>query len=242
MALGHIKTGAQVTGKFPGQIDERVSDVENPAVFAIVPAQAIFHGERSACQKVCLIGGDTALAVVGMHPFGPALALFLFQAAAGKLQPGGVEIVALAIQSGAPDQGGKVLQNGEVEVVRFLQLNLTRRKLFRALGDPCFELVIGQAQLIVAPFPTLGKAHGERQSDTAGDQQNESDQQYYLLCDWCRFSHYRVKLARQDELPAGVQSVDKTEPGNALLVLPLPEGNLFLMTVQCAEQRVFSLA
>ena len=80
--------------------------IEYPAILAIMPAQAVFHPEGFPGVEGAEVNVETARQVIRVDAFRPAVAGFLLQRAAGKVQPDLVEEVAAFIQPRHPDQHG----------------------------------------------------------------------------------------------------------------------------------------
>src|SRR5262245_32268419 len=68
--------------------------------------------------------------VVSMHAFSPAVSKFLFDAAAGKLQPGLVKESAALIYVGHPDENGGSICHDPEPRLAFAQLVLSGCTLF----------------------------------------------------------------------------------------------------------------
>ena len=121
LVLGDIEAVTDVADKVPRPRIQRNAVVHNPAIGSIAVLQPVFHIKRAAGVKGVEIVVKTVLKVVGMHAFGPAVALFLFEGAAGEGQPSGVEPDALGMDVGAPDEGGRLVQQGGLQLVGFAQ-------------------------------------------------------------------------------------------------------------------------
>ena len=93
-ALGDVETRPDVAeeravGGEPGH-----AGIEHPSVFAIRPLQAVLHPEGLSAGPCGGVGCQTALQVVRVHAFRPAVADLVLQAASPELQPRLVEEVA----------------------------------------------------------------------------------------------------------------------------------------------------
>src|SRR5690606_28979059 len=86
--------------------------VEDPAVGAVVAAEAELHLERRAGVEGGGVGGEAAVAVVGVDALGPAVAELAVEGAAGEGEPGGVDVVALPVRAGRPHQHGGGVGHG----------------------------------------------------------------------------------------------------------------------------------
>ena len=115
-SVGDVEAGTDVAGKLAGLVVDGPSGVDDPAVLAVVPLQPVFHLERSPDCEMLQVGADAAIEVFCVDAQGPSVADLLLQAAAGELQPGLVEVAALGVRIGTPDQGGKALEQGEREI------------------------------------------------------------------------------------------------------------------------------
>src|SRR5450432_3098870 len=65
--------------------------VQNPAIFPVASAQAVFSGEWLPRVKGICIDCKTSVEVVAVNTIGPPIAELLFQRAAGKVEPALVE-------------------------------------------------------------------------------------------------------------------------------------------------------
>ncbi|GAB1460234.1 hypothetical protein MASR2M50_20080 [Thauera sp.] len=104
LAFGDVVAVADKADEGAIRIAARATLIGDPPITAIDMAQAVLHAERFAIHEGLLPGAQAGLEVVRMNIGSPALALGLFQRAAGELQPGIVEIVAPALGIGGPDQ------------------------------------------------------------------------------------------------------------------------------------------
>ena len=81
--------------------------IGNPAILAAMMPQAVIHLEWLARLEGLEVDVETALEILRMDAFSPAIAEFLFQRPAGEFEPGVVEIVALAVLSARQTRFGK---------------------------------------------------------------------------------------------------------------------------------------
>ena len=75
--------------------------------FKVVVVSERFEGLSPV--KVIQVVRHAPIEIVRVHAFGPAVALLLFDGAAGEGEPRFVEVVALGIESGAPDHDRRML-------------------------------------------------------------------------------------------------------------------------------------
>ena len=103
-AFGDVVAIADIADELAGCVVARRAFILNPAVFAGMMAQAVVHAELLAPVEGRYVGFQAAFKIVRMDAFGPAIAELLFQAAAGKVEPALVEVVALLVDASRPDQ------------------------------------------------------------------------------------------------------------------------------------------
>jgi hypothetical protein len=115
-----IETGTDVTGEPAVQIIEWFALIEQPAIFSIVPAQAVFEGERLARTKCPEKIPPAIRHILRVNSMGPAIAQFLGQAAAREFQPGLVKVIAFRVCVRTPDERGKCIQECQLGVTRRL--------------------------------------------------------------------------------------------------------------------------
>src|SRR5579863_2678404 len=72
-----VNTRTNVTSKGPIRIEAWYSDVENPAIFAVVPPLAILHPEFLTAIKGLNVRIQASLQILGIDPLRPAVAQFL---------------------------------------------------------------------------------------------------------------------------------------------------------------------
>ncbi len=90
----------------------RAALVRDPAIAPVVVTQAILHMAALALVEGVAIRFDAPLEIVRVDPLRPALALFLLQRAAAKLEPGLVEVADRSVGTGGPDQTGQDVEGG----------------------------------------------------------------------------------------------------------------------------------
>ena len=115
-AVGDVEAGADVAGELAVAGVDRAAGVDDPAVLAVVAAQPVFHLEGGAHREVLEVGAHAAVEVFAVNAPRPAVTLFFGEAAAGEVEPGLVEVVALGVDAGAPDERGEVLEQGHGKV------------------------------------------------------------------------------------------------------------------------------
>ena len=126
LAFADIVAVAYVAHERAVQPLNGAAEIDYPAEFAVMSAQAVFHLKGSVSGKGFGIGGKAVFHVVRVHAFCPAVAHFLFHGPAGEIQPGGIEPVAQGVLSGAPDEGRSLVQYGEIELRRFGKVGLSQ--------------------------------------------------------------------------------------------------------------------
>jgi len=68
-----------------------------------VAAEPILHLERLAPREMIEVVLHAAIEIFGVHALGPTVAHLLGERAAGELEPGVVEVVALRVERRPPD-------------------------------------------------------------------------------------------------------------------------------------------
>src|SRR5206468_5857222 len=66
------------------------------------------HLERLPTVEVLEVVRDAAVEIVGVDTLGPTVAHFLLERTAGEVEPGVIEVVALAVDAGAPHHDRRV--------------------------------------------------------------------------------------------------------------------------------------
>src|SRR5690349_5311802 len=94
LLLCDVDTGADVPVEGAIRLESRHARVEDPAVFAIEPSQAVFHAESLACVKGPTVGVQTALYIVPIDALAPAVTDLSFQWPAGEVEPWLIEVRA----------------------------------------------------------------------------------------------------------------------------------------------------
>ena len=102
-----------------------------------MPSQAVFHLERLMSVEVLKVVIHAALKVLGVNPFGPAIADLLGQGPAREGQPPLVEVVAEGVGAGPPDQDGRLLHQQRIFRQRKMRLSTIHNQLQKigALSD-----------------------------------------------------------------------------------------------------------
>src|SRR5690348_3079619 len=93
-ALGNVDNRTDVTHKGVIRVISGLSMIENPAVFSIVPADPILHRERLATIKGLGVSLQASIYIFRVQSRCPAAAQLLFDAAAGEVEPGLIDIGA----------------------------------------------------------------------------------------------------------------------------------------------------
>ncbi len=104
LSFGNVKTMTDVAHEFPFAVVAWATVVEDPPVFAVVAAQAIFDAECLPPVECSGVNFQTALHFVRMNPFRPAVPDFLFERAPREFEPDAIEIVTEFIRAGCPYQ------------------------------------------------------------------------------------------------------------------------------------------
>ena len=99
-----INAGADVTDKLPLRIITRIAFVVDITVCAIVPAQTVFHRERSPCVKCGGVGRETFVEIIRMHTFAPAIAKLFLHFSSSEIEPCLVNEGAELVRAGDPDE------------------------------------------------------------------------------------------------------------------------------------------
>ena len=115
-AVGDVEAGADVAGELAAAGVHRAAGIDDPAVFAVVATQPVLHLEGRAHREMLEVGAHAAVEVFAVYAACPAVADLFGQAAAGEVEPGLVEVVALGVGAGAPDQRREELEQGYGEV------------------------------------------------------------------------------------------------------------------------------
>src|SRR5215470_14322099 len=102
--FGDVHTRSDIAREVFLGVVTRHALIGNPAVFAIVTAQPVLHHERLPGVKGFGVSLKASLQIVRMHAFRPAVSHFLFQRAAGKLEPGLVEEDAELVHTRHPNK------------------------------------------------------------------------------------------------------------------------------------------
>jgi len=76
--FGEVQAGADESGEGAGGVIAGMALVEKPAVFAVVPAQPVFHGKGLRGLEGLGVDLQAMRQIIGMHPGGPAVAQLFF--------------------------------------------------------------------------------------------------------------------------------------------------------------------
>lgn len=104
--LCYIDTTSDVAHEYARVIVKGDTPVKDPAVDAIVSAEAVFHFEDFPAGKMFGVYFEAAVEIVGVNTFCPSVAGFLFHGPPGEGQPDLVEIIAFHCGGGSPDHNG----------------------------------------------------------------------------------------------------------------------------------------
>ena len=77
VAIVDVDAAADEPGERSAVVCKGNTSIENPAVDAVVPAEAVFHFERFATMEVVQIVRDAALQISSVHALGPTVAHLL---------------------------------------------------------------------------------------------------------------------------------------------------------------------
>ena len=146
--LGHVEAQADESGERARREPRRAAG-QHPAVLVVVALEPVLQFERAPVGERGGVRSQVAVAVLGVNVVGPPVPEFLLQHAPGELHPRLVEVRALSVPVGDPDE----CRRGVGEVAEPL-LALAQGVLgLQLIGDvPC-----DHARAEVAPVG----AHGE---------------------------------------------------------------------------------
>src|SRR5262249_53599272 len=102
--VGNIVCTADVTKKHPRGRESWHSLVKHPAVFTVMPSQAVFHREFASSVEGFNVSCETALYVVRMYSLYPTVADFLLQGSPCEHKPAFVEKSAQLVLTRHPDE------------------------------------------------------------------------------------------------------------------------------------------
>src|SRR5579884_2266232 len=102
-SVAQLDAASYKAQKFAAGAGYRSPGIQDPAILAIVAAQAIGHLEGTPRIEVDVPGLQAAGTVVGVYAIGPAIALLLGERAAAEPEPALVEIVTATGGVSAPD-------------------------------------------------------------------------------------------------------------------------------------------
>src|SRR4051812_8284083 len=108
-SLVDVDAAADETRKGASFVGVGNTAIEDPAVHAVVPPEAVFHFERLAPVEVIEVVRYAPLEVVGVDARCPPVAHLLLDRAAGEREPGLVEVVAVRIDAGTPEHDRRML-------------------------------------------------------------------------------------------------------------------------------------
>src|SRR5690348_9729899 len=120
-ALGNVDHGTDETHKGVIRVVPGQSMIENPAVFSIAPAKPILHRERLATIEGIGVGLYASIYIFRVQSGCPAGAQLLFEAAAGEVEPGLVDIVAQRVRASHPDHYRSGVGNEAKTLFAFLR-------------------------------------------------------------------------------------------------------------------------
>src|SRR5262249_3781362 len=93
-----------ITNKVAVGCESRDTTIKNPAVFTVATPEPILRSKTlTRGERRCELA-HASLEVIGVHPFGPAIAQLLFKSSAGEVEPRLTNICTLYIGVGHPDQ------------------------------------------------------------------------------------------------------------------------------------------
>ena len=103
--VGDVHAGADVAAEVPARPITRRALVGNPAIFSVVPLQAVLHYEwltRIECAAISLQG---VFSIIWMNAFTPAVIKVLLHASTGELEPRLVDESAKLVRSPSSRSG-----------------------------------------------------------------------------------------------------------------------------------------
>ncbi len=131
LALGDVVDEADVAGEVAVHVLERPPRLQQPPPGAVLSLHPELALERLPGIERLAEDPGVLVPVPLVHPGQPAVPRLVRHVPAGELQPVAVEVVALAVRAGVPDQPREALEQREIEVPGALQGRL--RPL--AIGD-----------------------------------------------------------------------------------------------------------
>ena len=105
-ALGDVNARADVAAEVVVGVKTRDTVVNDPAVFAVIAAQAIFHFKFHARVESAGVDGEAAIEIVRVYASRPAFAKLLLDRASGEIEPAAIEKGAELVGTGHPDECG----------------------------------------------------------------------------------------------------------------------------------------
>ncbi len=103
-AVGDVEARADVPGKGAVRCEPGNTVVQDPAVFAVVPPEPVFHHERRPGVERSQVGLQTPLPIIRVNALRPAAAHLLFDGPPREVQPLLVEVITALVCVRAPDQ------------------------------------------------------------------------------------------------------------------------------------------
>jgi hypothetical protein len=102
--LRHVEARADVTSERTVGIEQRCRIVEDPAVFAVMPAKPIFHHERFTAVEGASVRVQALLQICSVYTVCPAIADLGLERSSGEVEPRLVEVGAALVGARNPDE------------------------------------------------------------------------------------------------------------------------------------------
>src|SRR5260370_15511994 len=135
------------------------SAIENPAILTVPSSQTVLHREGMAFFKGVNVDFKTAVEVFAVNAFCPAVAKFLFQGAASKVEPTFIEKGAEFVRARHPDHHRRCICHSAKTSLTFPQRLL--RLLLRGYIHPDANKPGGSGRPgLDAVTPRANPAHG----------------------------------------------------------------------------------
>ncbi len=122
LPLSNVHTRTDIAEKSFVVSIARNAGINQPAIFAVMMPQTVFHRKGFPPVKGRYISIKTALIITRMHPVCPTIALFLLQGTIGKFQPAFIKIVTLLIRTRLPDQHRRRIRQQPETLLALTQL------------------------------------------------------------------------------------------------------------------------
>src|SRR4051812_30357883 len=103
LAIRDVDARSYVARKRATRIKPRHTDIEEPPVISVVPAETILHLESLAAIEGSLIDIEARLEILRVHHLCPAVANLRIYGATCEIQPGLIEVRAQFVSPGHPD-------------------------------------------------------------------------------------------------------------------------------------------